>query len=173
MRPRPPACISSRGAVRVRRQVFVSRSSGKGREGRASNGFCRPACTSSRGGGPGRTASVCLAFRLEGAGRPCQQQFLSYPGTFRQAGGLLRPRPPGLPMLAGGQSGSDGKCLFRVSRGRSGKAVPATVFIIPGDLPPSRGARTSSPPRLHMLAGGGGPGKTASVCFAFQLGPVN
>ena len=41
VRPRPPACICSRGAVRVRRHVFVSRFGWKEREGPAGNGFCR------------------------------------------------------------------------------------------------------------------------------------
>jgi hypothetical protein len=175
------------------------------------------------GGSPGQTASVCLAFQLEGAGRPCRQRFSSYPGTFRQAGGCVRPRPPacirsrgavrvrrqvfvsrfslsiapncaaGERKVAGdgfcrtrgpsakrglvrprppacicsrGQSGSDGKCLSRVSAGRSGKAVPATVFVAPGDLPPSGGSYGLAP-RLHMLAGGqsGSDGKCLSRVY--------
>ena len=32
--------------------------------------------------------------------------------------------------------------------------MAVTVFVVLRDLPPSGGARTASPPRLHMLAGG-------------------
>ena len=150
-----------------------------------------PACISSRGGSPGQTASVCLAFRsgrrqagggartaspsrlhmLAGRQSGSDGQCLSrvsarrsgnavpvtvfvVPGDLPPSGGARTASPPRLHMLAGGQSGSDGKCLFRVSARRSGKAVPATVFVVPGDLPPSGGARTASPPRLHTLAGG-------------------
>ena len=41
----------------------------------------------------------------------------------------------------------------KLRRQASGKAEPVAVFVAPGDLPPSGGARTASPPRLHMLAG--------------------
>ena len=85
--------------------------------GGGSYGLAPPACICSRGGSPGQTASVCPAFQLEGAGRPCRQRFLSYPGTFRQAGGARTASPPRLHMLAGGAARVRRKCLSRVSAG--------------------------------------------------------
>ena len=37
--------------------------------------------------------------------------------------------------------------------------MPVAVFVVPGDLPPSGGARRASPPRLHTLAGGQSGGR--------------
>jgi hypothetical protein len=201
---------STLGAVRVRRQVFVSRFSWKERAGRASNGFLSypgtfrqagglarprpPACNLLAGGESGARRQVFVSrFQLERAGRPCQQRFLLLPGDLPAKRGLVRPRLPACIALAGGRSGSDGKCSFRVPAGneragragdgfcrtrgpsaklgalvrprlprlpcarggrvrvrrqvfvsrfrarKSGKAVPATVSVAPGDLPPKRG----------------------------------
>jgi hypothetical protein len=181
----PPLAARSRGAVRVRRQAFVPRFSWKER-GEAVPGtvFVVPGDLPPSGGA--RTASPPRLQYARGGQSGSDGKCLSRvpagrSGKGRASNGFCRTRgpsakrgartasPPRLHMLAGGRSGSDGKCSSRVSAGRSGKAVPVTVFVVPGDLPPSGGARQASPPRLHMLAGGS-PGQTASVCPRVSAG---
>ena len=82
-----------------------------------------PACICSRGS-PGQTASVCLAFQLEGAGRQSQWRFLSYPGTFRRAGGARRASPPRLHTLAGGQSGGRHQIADRKDQAEAAAVEP-------------------------------------------------
>jgi hypothetical protein len=126
-----------------------------------------PACKCSRGGSPGQTASVCLAFQLEGAGRPCQQRFLSYPGTFRQAG-LYGLAPPLAYASRGAVRVRRQVFVSRFQLEGAGRPCQQRFSSYPGTLPRSGGARARLRSRLHMLAGGDGPGQTASVCLAFQ-----
>jgi hypothetical protein len=111
-----------------------------------------------------RAASVCLRdSALEGArAGPGRQRFFSYPGTFRQAGGLVRPRPPRLPSARGGAVRVRRQVFvlaFRLEG--AGRPCQATVFVVPGDLPPS-GARYGRAPPLASRSRGDRPGQTAS-----------
>ena len=69
------------------------------------------------------------------------------PGTFRH---VVLPRPPACVCSRGGSPDQTASvCPQRPPGGE-----PATVFVPRENLPPSGGARTASPPRLHTLAGG-------------------
>ena len=87
------------------------------------------------------------------------------------SGGARTASPTRLHMLAGGQSGSDGKCLSRLSAGRSGKAVPVTSGFCRTRGPSAKrgGSYGLAPPACICSRGGGSPGQTASVCLPIQL----
>ena len=136
----PPACICSRGGqsgsdCKCLSRVLAGRSgkavpvtvfvvpgdlppSGGGSYGLA------PPLAYARGGTVRVRRQVFVRISLEGAGRPCQRRFLSYPGTFRQAGGLVRPRPHACICARGGSPGQTASVrpafqLEGVGRGRA------------------------------------------------------
>jgi hypothetical protein len=177
------ACICSRGGSPGQTaKCFVLALQLEGAAGRAATGFVVPG-TFRQAGGLG-TASPrlhmlagigsdgkCFAPRFswnERAGR-ARSGFCRSRGTSAKAGGLVRPRPPACICSRGGGPGQTASVCSGVSAGRSGQAVPATVFVpYPGTFRQS-GARTASPPACRR-SGGGGPGQTGSVRLAFQPG---
>jgi hypothetical protein len=185
VRPRPPACICSRGAVRVRRQVFVSAFQLEG-AGQAvpGTGFLSypgdlppsgartaspPACIRSRGGQSGlRRVSGRPAFQLEGAGRGrASNGFCLSRGPSAKRGGSVRPRSPHT-QIAGGSPGQTASRLSRVSAGRSGSRPWQQRFLsYPGTFRQAGGVGPRPP--LAYARGGAVRVRRRSVRPAFQL----